>query len=209
LDSIPGYYISKVKPPSRRGESEIAILDLQVDLTINPELESIYKKVRKIMEDTFGKFRDFDEGVRQMDLRNFHNVRKQLPHVKESTLRELYYSLEDFYRIGAPVEEIVAQIKLGLEMQSKITPEDKSLHILYKNVIQEDSFSPASIIVISFPSENALLGKIFNFFGDYEVILSKFDKNEREMLVCRISKNRRALEASELQELVNRLNTLH
>lgn len=209
LDSISGFYISKVKPLSRRGESEIAILDLQVDLTLNPELESIYKKVRKIMEDSFGKFRDFDEGVRQMDLRNFQNVRKQLPHVKESTLRELYYSLEDFYRIGAPVEEIAAQIKLGLELQSKILAEDKSLHILSKNVMQDDNYSPASIVVISFPSEISLLGKIFNLFGDYEVILSKFDKNDREMLICRISKNRRALEPAELQELVDRLKTLH
>ena len=211
LDLFPGFYISKVKPPSRFGDSEVIILDLKVDLTVNPEIETVYQKVRKIIEESFGKSRDFDEGMRQMDLRNFQDVKNYMPQIKESTLREYYYSLEDFYRVTAPVEEIAIQIYLCLEIQA-MPAENQHAQILWQNVTKEGpngtTVSPASIIVISYPHGKELLEEILVMFEDYEVILSKLERNDRDILICRLSKNRQALPAAELQALVNKLNTL-
>lgn len=206
LDSNPGFYISKIKPPSRYGDSEVIIMDLKVDLTVHPDIEKVYQKSKRVIEEHFGKSKDFDEGMRQMDLRNFQNVQKHLSSIKEATLREFYYSLEDFYRVTAPVEEIAAQILLGLEIQSQEATEKKNILVLSQNLVPENStISPASIIVISYPSEKEYLKKMLGLFEDYETIMSKLEKDERHMLICRLSKNRQALKEAELQKLVNKL----
>lgn len=208
LDSIPGFYISKVKPPSRYGESEVIVVDLKVDLTVNPEIENVYNTVKKIIEEYFGKFRDFDEGMRQMDLRNFNNIKERLPQISEQELREIYYSLEEFYRVTAPVDELVTQIQLGLQLQSIVKPDDNQIHVLWKNMTDESSM-PASIIVISLPSGKELLEKVLLLFEAYEVIMSRQVKNERDTIICRLSQNRQALPEAELKELVAKLKALY
>jgi len=208
LDAIPGFYISKVKPPSRSGESEVIIVDLKVDLTINPEMEEVYVRVKKIIEESFGKFRDFDEGMRQMDLRNFNNVKNKLVEIGEASMREIYYSLEDFYRVTAPVEELATQIQLALQLQRMVKPTDPQIHILWKNLISEN-LAPASIIVISLPSGRELLQKVLALFEAFEVVMSKQVKNERDILICRLSQNRQALPEAELDSLVQKLQALN
>ena len=208
LDSIPGFYISKVKPPSRYGESEVMIVDLKVDLTVNPEIEEVYILVKKIIEEFFGKFRDFDEGMRQMDLRNFMNVKNKLPEISEKSLREIYYSLEDFYRVTAPVDELVTQIELAFQLQEKVQPDDSQIHLLWKTLLLDD-LNPASIIVISLPSGKELLEKILVLFEAYDMILSRQVKNERDMLICRLSQNRKALPETELLNLVQKLQKMN
>lgn len=215
LDAVPEFYISKVKPPSRYGDSEIIILDLKVNLTINANIESVYQKVKTIIKENFGEFRDFDEGMRQMDLRNFQNVKEFLSTIKESVLREFYYSLEDFYRVSAPTEEIAKQIQLGLEIQeiqSKAGEKGRQLHVLAENLIQigpgQSITQPASIVVILFTPQPQLLEKILDMFEDYELVMSKLEKESSTMLICRLSRKRQALPEEELSALVERLQHL-
>lgn len=212
LDSYPGFYISKIKPPTRHSDREVLILDLTVDLTINKEIESVYQKVKKALEESFGKFRDFDEGMRQMDLRNFQGVRNLLSHIKESRLREYYYSLEDFYRITATAEEIAIQINLALEIQTATDPDEKYPQILWQKVkldgLKGSATYPATVIVISYPEKIDLLEKILSVFEEYELVLSKLERNERKTLICRLSKNRKALGEEEVTRLVEQIKNL-
>ncbi len=212
LDSFPGFYISKIKPPTRHGESEVLILDLTIDLSINKEIEPVYQKVMKVLEESFGKFRDFDEGMRQMDLRNFQGVRNLLSHIKESRLREYYYSLEDFYRITATAEEIAIQINLALEIQTVALSDEKFPIVLWQNVRQDNLKGsvpyPATIIVVCFPEKVDLLEKILSVFEEYELVLSKLERNERKTLICRLSKNRKALADEEVERLINQIKNL-
>ncbi|MBN2089739.1 hypothetical protein JW964_09000, partial [candidate division KSB1 bacterium] len=176
------------------------------------EIELVYQKVKRVLEESFGKFRDFDEGMRQMDLRNFQGVRNLLSHIKESRLREYYYSLEDFYRITATVEEIAIQINLALEIQTAAISEDKFPVVLWQNVKQDGLKGsvtyPATVVVVSYPEKVDLLEKILSVFEEYELVLSKLERNERKTLICRLSKNRRALADNEVERLINQLKNL-
>ncbi|MCK5740211.1 hypothetical protein KAH55_13565 [bacterium] len=210
LDGIPGFYISKVKPPSKQMISDVIIMDLKVNLTLNPEIEKVYLQVRQILEESFGKFRDFDAGMRNLDLVNYKALSAKLPKIDTAILREFYYTLEEFYRVTAPIPEIEAQVRLGIDIFEESRNDDKKLFVRGENVEPRGKGKPmATIIAVSLPTGGRSLERVLNVFADYELIMSKLNRRNRDILVCRLSKNRRALADEDFQNVLRQINALN
>jgi len=211
LDSIAGFSISSVKPPKIYGASEYTIIDLRVELSINPEIDVVYMKVKDAIKKSIGDFRDFDEGMRQMDMMNFVNVREYMPDVNEDYVREFYYSLEDFYRVSAPVEEIGLQLKLFIEVLDTIDTDSKEIILRSKSARIKGlrtSSLPATVMIIAYPAEFEIFGKILTLLENYEVIMSKQYKKNHHILICHLSENSKALNDSEVSTLSQKITSL-
>ncbi|MBN1348341.1 hypothetical protein JXJ21_02960 [candidate division KSB1 bacterium] len=209
LDSIEGFSIASVKPPKAYVKSEFTILDLRVDLSLNPEIDKVYSRVKQAIKNSIGDFRDFDEGMRDMDMMNLMKVRRHLHDEDEDFVREFYYSLEDFYRVSAPIEEIGIQLKLCQQVLNAINSHSNKIHTKWaalKNDILSTIIQAGTIVIIAYPEEADLLGLILAQLEKYEVIISKLSKKSYNILICKLSENGKALRETDVISLLGAIS---
>jgi hypothetical protein len=123
IDAIVGLTVVSFKSPSSYGNRWVDILDITVQREELSDLETAYEAIKESVQKTFGKFRDFDMGMRLNDVSQLKAIRKQLKGIPESVITDFYYRLEDFLRAAAPVEELIAHIRLAFECLSQLITE--------------------------------------------------------------------------------------
>jgi hypothetical protein len=123
IDSYEGLTVVSFKSPSSYGNRWVDILDITVHREELPDLEAAYDAIKQSVETTFGRFRDFDMGMRLNDVSQLKEIRKQLRGIPENVITDFYYRLEDFLRAAAPVGELIAHIKLAFDCLSMLVHE--------------------------------------------------------------------------------------
>jgi len=206
LEEVPGFHIHSVKPPKKFGNTRVFIIDMRVHLTAIENTETIYNTIRNKLQSAIGKFRDFDAGMRTLDFAKLKAVREKMKGVNKSVIRELYYTIEDFYRISAPGDEIVDHIKIILEMFDLINKNSKTIpRILHQTgtISPKGDYVPsASLLCVSYPHRMYLLKTIIDILEPYDVTLSRLEKSGRDILVCRITRHERTLKRREEKEIL-------
>ncbi len=202
LESIGGLKVYATNPPKQYGDVQVGIFDMSVDLMQFSSIDELYKRIKKGLKDAIGDYRDFDEGMREIDSIKFHEVRRLIPGIEERELREIYFNIEDFYRINSPAEEIAELIKFIYEIlrreedfliESKIIPLGKT-HLSVLGLISDPSWRP--------------IEKIFNLFKDCAISLVRFEKKGKVKIVVEIKKDGLPLENEELKKLEEDLKNL-
>lgn len=212
LESVSGFHIHSVKPPKTYGNTEVFIIDLKVQLTDIDNTEAIYLTIKSTMSKALGDFRDFDEGMRTLDTAKLKAVRERLKDINKSLIRELYYAIEDFYRLSAPGSEIESHIRIAVDMINLMTEDQKGLLVLTRQTGTAGQsgrlISSATLLCLAYPHEQKLLKPILAILEPFEVTLSRLEKSGRDVLICRITKNDKPLKDQEIKSLTARLNRL-
>jgi len=206
LEAVPGIHILRVKPPKTFGDTRVFIIDLRVSLADIENIETIYKTIKEKIYDALGEFRDFDEGMRTIDATRLKSVRRRMKGINKNVIRELYYSIEDFYRVGASEYEIVAHIRIALAMLKAIDEKEESLLVLSRQIETDTKngvhLPTASLLCMAYPHELSLIQKILEVLEPYEVTLSRLERTGRDILICRITQKEKALPEEEKNKLV-------
>jgi len=209
IESVAGLRILAIKPPKRFGQTEVFIVDLRAHLTTIENTETIYQTIKDRIHEALGDFRDFDEGMRTLDTAKLQAIRQRLQDVDKSIVRELYYGIEDFFRVSASGEEIAAHIRIALDMMEAIRKTHEELNILHRqtgSLSMDGSLIPtATLFCLSYPHKLYLLNKIIDILEPYEVTLSRMERSGNDILVCRITEKEKALTAKEEDHLEKRL----
>lgn len=213
LESVPGIHIHSVKPPKRFGNTQVFIIDLRVNTTDIVNTEKIYSTIKENIYKALGEFRDFDEGMRTIDTLKLKSVRQRLDGIDKTIIRELYYSIEDFFRVSASVEEIIVHIRLTQDMLNTM-PRSKSEFIIRSQKIgvlsKTGTLLPrATLLCLSYLHRSLMLPKILEIFEPYEVTLSRLEKMGRDIITCRITKNEKALTDDDQKKLIETLEGLN
>ncbi len=212
IDSLPGINIVVVKPARKFGETLLFIIDLRASLAIIENIESIYHNIREKIKETIGEFRDFDEGMRTIDAQKFKSVRQRLDGVEKNLVRELYYSIEDFYRVSATVDEILNMIRAILDLLYYLETRDKEILIRHQQIgthTKDGKFiAKASLIIVAYPHEFSFIPKILNILEFYEVTFSRIERIGWDLLACMVTKDDRALKGDELEDLSDKVEAL-
>ena len=212
LEAVPNIHIQRVKPPKRYGETQVFIVDLRVNISEMESTETMYRIIKEKVYSALGEFRDFDEGMRTIDTTKLKSIRRRLRTADKNTIRELYYSIEDFYRVGASEHEIIAHIRIALQMLKKMDTEHN-----YPIVLSSDmSINPknghhltaAHLFCIAYPHSDYLLQEILKIFESFEVTLSRLQKTGWDIFICRVTKNDKALSEADKKTLVKKLKAL-
>ena len=189
LNSIGGFSVLSIKPPESYGEAQVNIIDLRVNLDLFPEPERIYETIKDILKSEIGEFRDFDEGMRRIDIKKLDEVRNKFRRGPSDLVRQFYYSLEDFYRIGAPIEEIVDLIKTGIRLYRKT----KSL----KEKFSVTMHDLEACTVIGIASKQDLLREALSVLEPYNTNVSKLEIGEFNILLFRASEDSTPIKGKE------------
>jgi|GEM_PF-361649 len=212
LEAVPGIHILRVKPPKKFGATRVFIIDLRVSLVDIENTETLYRTIKERVYAALGEFRDFDEGMRTMDATKLKSVRRRMKGISKTLVRELYYSIEDFFRIGASDHEIIAHIRIALAMLKTIDEKQDPILVLSRQIGADSKngkhLPTARVICVSYPHEYYLLPKILEILEPYEVTLSRLEKMGRDILICRITQKESALPDRERNKLVKRIQKL-
>jgi hypothetical protein len=100
----------------------VDIFDFVVEREQFDQMEDAYSIVKQVVKDSFGEFRDFDQGMRLNDVHRLESIRKMLSDIPETVVTDFYYSLEDFMRASVPEEEIAEHIRIAFDTISQLIP---------------------------------------------------------------------------------------
>jgi len=213
IEAMPGLTILSVKPPVAYESTQVFIVDLRASLVVMENIETIYRSIKEKIHEAVGEFRDFDEGMRTLDTEKLKMIRRRLEGVDKSLVRELYYNIEDFFRIGSSIDELIAHIRIALDMLVSIEKDGRSIHVLTHQtgpISKDGSLIPkASLLCVAYPHDLLLLQPILELLETFDVTLSRLEKSGWDILICRISQNEKALSDFELKQLAKRAGKIY
>ena len=125
LDSREGLTVVSFKSPSRHGDRWVDIIDITVQRDSYADLESAYSAIKESIQSAYGDFRDFDMGMRLMDVSKVRELQEELKDIPSTIINDFYYRLEDFLRASASVGELAEHIRLAFECLSALFREDR------------------------------------------------------------------------------------
>jgi len=207
LESVPGMSVLSSKPPRMMGSEGFNVIDLQVDLDRFRDRRSVYQAIKTQLSHQIGQFRDFDEGMRILETQKLNQVRDHFKRTSEGLVREFYYGLEDFYRVSATVEELVELIRMGMRVQRKLARSGKPFVIEGRNISTGPTHGAGLITLVGIasdlqtPSFKTCLGTL----SDYEVTMSRVQREEATVLLLRVAENGQALDEKGLKRLGRKL----
>lgn len=202
LESIGGLKVYATNPPKQYGDVQVGIFDMSVDLMRFASVDDLYKRIKKGLKDAIGDYRDFDEGMREIDSIKFHELRKLVPEIEERELREIYFNIEDFYRMNLSAEEIAELVKFIYDILHR----EAEFLIESRTITLRKTF--LSVLgIISDPSWRPM-EKIFNVLKDYEISVVRFERKGKVKIVVEIKKSDVPIEKDELKKLEEDLKIL-
>jgi hypothetical protein len=207
LEAVSGLSILSTKPTKIMGLEGINILDLRADLDAFADRQVIYETIKEKLNLVIGQFRDFDEGIRILDTKKLGQVREHFKRTSEQLVREFYYRMEDFYRISAPVEELVQHIRMGERCLSRLARAGAPFVMEGKNVMlgKEAGERMVTLISIVFDPKSPVFTWCLGILSAYEVNMSKVEREEATVLLIQLAKDGAALGAAELRRLLREL----
>jgi hypothetical protein len=212
IESVGGLHILAVKPPRMFGNTLMNILDIKASLADIENTEAVYQLIRQKLVEAIGDYRDFDEGMRGMDTAKLHSIQRMITDIDASVIREIYYSVEDFYRISATINELIAHIRIACEMIEKIEKEQLEYHIMCRQVGTQNKagelIPQASLGCIAYSHQLELLDGILDVLGKYDLTMSRIERIGKDILICRITEDEKPLSDAKMNQICNSIKKL-
>lgn len=212
IENEPGLHILAVKPPKMYGTALLNIIDIKASLTNIENTEAIYNIIREKLKEAIGDYRDFDEGMRSIDTTKLKTVQRMITDIDDTLIREIYYSLEDFYRISATINELIAHVRIVVEMIQRIEQEKRSFDVICRQIGTQNKagglIPQASLGCIAYPHELELLDGILEVVGKYDLTMSRIERTGKDILICRITEDEEPLTDSDMDQVCKAILTL-
>lgn len=191
IEKVKGITVTGCETPKVYQESEVSVLDLRAETEIFSSGEFIYIIIKQKLTEILGEFRDFGEGMRKIDIDRFGKVRRGVKGVKLSLLKEFYYGIEDFCRVGSTDEEIIELVKLGVKLAlGKVSD--------IKWSIMEDRCT-----LLGIASKENMLPSIVKMLEGYDTIVSKIRLGNLIFLLLKVEDQGRALSNEKLFPIIH------
>jgi hypothetical protein len=165
-----GFVLISFRPPSKVREEYVLFLTVRGLVSFfNSDVE-LFEKLKDLIRESIGPFRDFDEGLRTIDRKKLEKIYHLISraNIPEELVRTFYFSIDDFIRTTLSPEKIAEDINFVSKcIQEHLENENKKLFVRY----EKNSLT----IVIVYQPEERIFDKIFPIVEKYEPILVRFE----------------------------------
>ncbi len=127
INSNEGLYVSSFRSPTSFKDRWVDILNISSKREVYEEMEDAYRDIKRAIEASFGKFRDFDRGMRLNDVRQLTEIRERLNDLPDNLITDFYYRIEDFLRASTSVEELCTHIRLAYQAIASLDESGESV----------------------------------------------------------------------------------
>lgn len=204
ISRIRGLVIKSMIPPKRYGENlELDIIKLSANLAEFQNIRTLFDAVKAEVSALIGKpIRDFDEGIREIDIRVLTELQLNLDEMDPALIREIFFNLDEMFRIEAPIDLLRVIVQTcSMALATSRRHDNQSLLVMHRTV----EMLRRTIFVIVFDGENDLLEQVLNTVEGYELKLTRFDWNPMAVCVLVLSDGGQALGQDKALELQTRL----
>ena len=199
LGNLAGVEIISVIPPKRYSKKvELSILKLNIDLVEFKDINDVFHSLKRVLRKIFGQIRDFDEGLREIDLGVLNQLTKKFPTSNSLLVKEIFYNCDELYRIENPIRILEEVIKLCSKVitRAESAAKDEIIHE-FRNIK-----APArTILVVSFLKQKKVLGKLIKRMANIDLHFTKIRWNQRFYLILVLSKEGKPLKDDFIKEI--------
>lgn len=204
LESRNGIEILSVIPPRLyQNHIEINIMNLKIVLSEFISIAAIFQTIKNILKSLYGQVRDFDEGLRDSDMRSLMDLTTEVRSLNPLLIKEIYYNFDELYRLETPPKIMAEIMKLVCEtIKAAKKQEMDRVIIMYKHIRHElkNEFIK-TIFVISYVKEKKIISKFINNLHDIEVYFTRIEWEQRFYLILIFKKDNLALPEDEIKKI--------
>ena len=189
-----GIGVNSFKSPSRRQDVWVDVFDFVAEREHFDQMEDAYSIVKRAIQDSFGDFRDFDQGMRLNDVNQLDEIRKELSDIPDTVVTDFYYSLEDFMRASVPVKELSMHISLLFETISSLLSRDGPVGNVVCEEVPGRNRPAATLFCCARKGECRNMEGLLAVVRDFTVTASIIRWSGAVSVLLRVQENGRALE---------------
>jgi hypothetical protein len=200
---ITGISITSAIPTKIYGKVEVNILRLKANLSDFNSIKELYSQVKKIIKKIYGDIRDFDEGFREIYIERLGSLTDRLKNINASLIREIFFNIDELYRIEMPfrlTEELIKLCNKAIE-KSKEKPGLK-VKFMHKNLPNEHR----TIVVVSYEMQKRLMSKLIMELKEVDIYFTRIEWNQRSYLLMVLSKDKEVVDKDFIAQLKERVN---
>jgi hypothetical protein len=208
LDSAKGLSLVSYKASRGPHNTAVRVVDLRADLAYLGGPGNALSRIRTILGEVVGEFRDFDEGGRTEETGKIEKLLTKLEGLDYLTVREIYFHLDDFYRLGADADELAENIETVMSVLDEFKKAKKKQPIVVgRNISSQSrkgkSVALATVVAVVDRIDGKPIRRWLEPLRGYDVTVSKIEKGKAAILHFRISEGGRPLPESELRRVVS------
>jgi hypothetical protein len=204
LENHQGIEILSVIPPRLYQKwIEVNIMNLKINLAEFVSIAAIFQTIKKILKSLYAQIRDFDEGLRDRDMRCLMDLTSGLKTVNPLIIKEIFFNFDEIYRMETPSEIMAEIINLTCATIEAAKKEDMGQVVVnYKSIkhpCQNELIK--TIFIISYGKDKKILSKFINNLPEIEVYFTRIEWEQRFYLILIFKKNNRALLPAEIEKI--------
>lgn len=208
INEVEGLTVVSFKSPSHRGDIWVDILNINVERDDYSEMETAYTAIKKNINESFGKFRDFDQGMRLNDVQRLIDIRKELRDIPDNTITDFYYGIEDFLRASMPIGELVLLIKLAYTSIADVLKNKQQINEPRACEYIDGKRKMATLFSCTMPSRNVAFDEMLEILIDYTVNVTTLEKSGVSSVIFRVEKDEQALDSTSVERILKKLRKL-
>jgi len=165
-----GFVLMSFRPPSKIRNEYVLFLTVRGLVSFFRSDVELFEKLKELIRESIGNFRDFDEGLRTIDRKNLDKIYQLISksNIPDELVRAFYFSIDDFIRTTLKPEKIAEDIRFVSNcIQEHLETETKKLFV-------KDEKNSFTIVVVYQPEEK-IFDRIFPIVEKYEPILVRFE----------------------------------
>jgi hypothetical protein len=178
-------------------------MNLKITLAEFVSIAAIFQAIKTILKSLYGQVRDFDEGLRDSDMRSLMDLTAEVRTINPLLIKEIYYNFDEIYRLETPPKVMAEFMKLVCATIKAAKKEEMDRVIVkYKNIRHplKNEFIK-TVFVISYSKEKKILSKFINNLRDIEVYFTRIEWEQRFYLILIFKKENLALAAEEIKKI--------
>ena len=191
IDKLKGISILACETPKIYQDAEVSVFDLRAEIELFKSTEHIYTTIRNTLAEVIGNFRDFSEGIRNLDIQRFAEVGRKIKGVDITLLREFYYGIGDFYRTSGVEDEIIELVRLGVKLATGKVSD-----------IKVNRFGDTCTL-IGIASKENIMPMVLKMLETYETVVSKIQLGNLVFLLIRAEEQGKALPDEKLLHIIH------
>jgi hypothetical protein len=208
LEGNRGIEILSVIPPRLyQKQIEVNIMNLKIYLAEFVSIAAIFQTIKNILKKIYSQVRDFDEGLRDSDMRSLMELTAEARTLNPLLIKEIYFNFDEIYRLETSARTLADIMKLVYSTIQAAKKEDMDRVIVkyqnIKNPLKNEFIK--TIFVIAYARERKLLSKFINNLQDINVYFTRIEWEQRFYLILIFKKGNQALPSEEIARIKSRI----
>ncbi len=206
LEGSRGIEILSVIPPRLyQKQTEVNIMNLKITLAEFVSIAAIFQTIKNKLKQLYGQVRDFDEGLRDSDMRSLLELMGEARSLNPLLIKEIYYNLDEIYRLETPPKVLAEIMKLVCSTIKAAKKEEMDRVVVkYRNIRHalKNEFIK-TIFVVSYAREKKILSHFIDNLRDIQVYFTRIEWEQRFYLILIFKKGNQALPDEEITKIKN------